>query len=266
MKKFIDRGRWFEAKQTNSTNENIKHLIASSNPLSEYQWNYQPKLIHGDLFSTQLQTDGKGRLNRDWISSKKNRDCLFSIYFCFDHQTTYLFNISQVMAILICQYLRDININAKIKWPNDVLVDGKKIAGILCELVKTGEADLQETHFILGVGININSSQEELSKISQPATSLRSLLNKINDSTDFLFYLKSYFSEYLNILSNNGFEPFITDWKNFFFIPQKKIKLKIGNKDQWIRIIDSTDKGELLVINNKGSKNIINNGELLEWE
>ena len=264
IKKFIGRGRWFETKKTDSTNKNVQDLILSSNPLFEYQWNYHPKLVHGDLFSAQLQTSGKGRLGRDWISPKPNKDCLFSIYLCFDHQSDYLSNISQIMAILICQYLRDINIKAKIKWPNDILVEGKKIAGILCEIFTARDADLKKIHFILGVGININSTRKEFKKISQPATSVKCLLNKTLNRNDFLFYLERYFLEYLDILSNNGFESFITDWKSFFFIPQKKVKLKMGNKYEWIQIIDSTNKGELIIINNDGIKDIINSGELLE--
>jgi BirA family biotin operon repressor/biotin-[acetyl-CoA-carboxylase] ligase len=69
------------------------------------------------------------------------------------------------------------------KWPNDVMVDGKKIAGILSEAITQG---LQVKGVVLGFGINLAMSQEILDRIDQPATSLNLLIDRLVDRDEFL--------------------------------------------------------------------------------
>lgn len=119
------------------------------------------------IVSTDKQTNGRGRLGRKWLSSPGN----LCVSFCFFWKGHNILNIPQLMALNIVELLEGYAIKGAIKWPNDVLVDQKKIAGILCEVVSCGE----DKGIILGVGLNVNLTKKELAAIDQPCCSLHSL-------------------------------------------------------------------------------------------
>ena len=120
-----------------------------------------------------VQSAGRGRLERKWVTNsgkniyasivlKPSKD-LKDVY---SNLTQYL---SLVLSEVIEEYTSPYNVYAKIKWPNDVRINGKKISGILAEsAIEKGELK----GIILGFGVNINCSKEDLEKIDQPATSL----------------------------------------------------------------------------------------------
>lgn len=151
------------------------------------------------------QTCGRGRFNRVWVS--ENRDNLyFTIVLkpCKKLDTGMpIANLTQYMSVILCEILEEYGVSPQIKWPNDVLVDGKKIAGILAESsIKGGELQ----GIALGVGINLNSSEEEIAKIDQKATSLGLELKKKIDKESFLREIISrLFKRYDEFLSI-GFE------------------------------------------------------------
>ena len=103
-----------------------------------------------------------------------------------------------VICVILAETFEKYGVKASIKWPNDILINGKKISGILAQTsVKNGE--LQGV--VLGVGINLNMTQEELVNIDQPATSLNIETRKSIDKKEFsknLFDL--FFSEYEEFL------------------------------------------------------------------
>ena len=78
-------------------------------------------------------------------------------------------NITQIAALSVAQLLEVYDLKPSVKWPNDVLVQGKKISGILCEIVKSNK----NVYGILGIGLNVNSMKESLAFIGISATSLR---------------------------------------------------------------------------------------------
>ena len=143
-----------------STNKYAKENLANFNDKT---------LIYADY-----QTAGRGRLNRKWESN--SGDNLYAsivlkpskeLKEIYSNLTQYL---SLVLAETIEEYLNsEANIYPKIKWPNDVRINGKKISGILAESVlEKGALE----GIILGFGVNLNCCQKDLEKIDQPATSL----------------------------------------------------------------------------------------------
>ena len=97
------------------------------------------------------QTAGKGQFNRKWVSSKGQNICV-TYFFSLNKTAHRLSNLAQLMSLSITKLLKAHEMTSQIKWPNDILVDQKKIAGVLCEVI-----DLKEDYgVILGAGININ--------------------------------------------------------------------------------------------------------------
>lgn len=124
----------------------------------------QDKLM---LITADEQTAGRGRFNRHWLSPAGQ-----NIYasFCFFIPTPYqdIANISQGLAVSAVRTLKEFGFATQIKWPNDLMIEGKKVGGILCETTPVGD----NTCVIAGIGLNVNMPKDLLAQIDQPATSL----------------------------------------------------------------------------------------------
>ncbi|MFQ5787348.1 MAG: biotin--[acetyl-CoA-carboxylase] ligase, partial [Thermodesulfobacteriota bacterium] len=115
------------------------------------------------------QMYGRGRFTRVW-NSVPGQDITFSLLLpltSLEHKLRQ--NITQIAALSVAQLLEGYGLKPSVKWPNDVLVQGKKISGILCEIVKSNK----DVYGILGIGLNVNSTGKSLAIIDIPATSLR---------------------------------------------------------------------------------------------
>ena len=90
--------------------------------------------------------------------------------------------LAQLMGFSLKGVLVGEGLQPTMKWPNDLLLNGKKVAGVLCEMVSHADA----VEVILGVGLNVNMEEEDLKKIDQAATSLKHETGRIWDKTDLL--------------------------------------------------------------------------------
>lgn len=152
---------YYEVEETTSTNLTAKEL-------SFYFCTQALTVVF-----TKKQMRGKGQFGKIWHSTIKD----FTASFCFfirtnDIDNALLFRLGTEAVLQVIQILGVAN--ARIKWPNDIVVAGKKLSGILCETTPMHDG----LYVIIGIGINGNSSEEELSHINQPATSLQILLNR----------------------------------------------------------------------------------------
>ena len=119
------------------------------------------------IVSADSQTSGRGQYGRSWLSSSKENIYISFCFFISEGQNDPL-SLTHLMAIAVAQLLEEEQLVPQIKWPNDVLIDGKKIAGILCETVPVENM----IGVIIGVGLNVNMTAEMLALIGRPATSL----------------------------------------------------------------------------------------------
>ncbi|MEZ5315159.1 MAG: biotin--[acetyl-CoA-carboxylase] ligase [Chlamydiales bacterium] len=126
------------------------------------------------LVTADYQERGRGQYGRRWISPKG--DNLYAS-FCFfidrDREEPLYFTYLLATSIIDC--LKSFRLSCTLKWPNDLLVADKKIGGILCE---TKECSTK-IGMIIGLGLNVNMSEEMFSKINQPATSLKCETKKV---------------------------------------------------------------------------------------
>ena len=118
------------------------------------------------IIITDNQTAGKGQRGREWIS-QQFKSLTFSIGILDDNKNSKL--ISLKSAISIAKTINDLTgLDALIKWPNDILINNKKVAGILTESkIKNDKRIIN-----IGIGINVNNESNELENVNQPATSL----------------------------------------------------------------------------------------------
>ncbi len=141
-------------------------------------------LEDGDIVIAKAQTKGRGRRGNSWLSQPGN------LYFSFvlknNHDYQRLFDIVMKISVAIVRLFNDYGLIAKIKYPNDILIENKKISGILIETV--GEKEIE--CLISGIGINVN--QRDFSKINDIATSLAIEKNRDYD-------VKSVLKEFISI-------------------------------------------------------------------
>ncbi len=183
----MSRYRINEFAELDSTN---LHALANIHGLSD-----------GDVIQALVQTAGHGRLNRRWISHVPGNLCL-SLMLKPVHAPPAdlpLAGLSQLLAISVC---RALGVSATLKWPNDVLLGGSKIAGLLAETLTQGEF----VGLVLGLGVNLNLDAETLATIDQPPTSLSEWIGKPVDVTGFRdAVLEDFFNRYDEFLAT-GFE------------------------------------------------------------
>lgn len=124
----------------------------------------------GIIVAARRQTAGRGREGRIWHSSP-GRDLTFSCLLRPAVSPDFWPSLGQAAAVAVAETVQARKIPAALKWPNDVRVKGRKIAGLLVESV--APADRPEARaFVLGIGLNINLNAVEAERLDQPATSL----------------------------------------------------------------------------------------------
>lgn len=149
------------------------------------------------------QTAGKGKFQRPW-HSPPDVNLYATFYFRLDTNAAHLTSLSNLLSVSLAKVLIQEGFIPQIKWPNDIQLSGKKVAGILCETI----FQPQEIEIFLGIGINVNMEKEEFFHIDQPATSLKIELGYTYKKEVLLEKLYVQFSQDLAIFKIEGFSPF----------------------------------------------------------
>lgn len=224
--------------EVDSTNDWIKKRIESDQLLNNY------------LIYTLCQTKGRGQFTRVW-NMIPGLDLAFSIYRKEDGKVNCYSPVHYVMTV--CLVLKDtfgrLGVESKIKWPNDLLVENKKIAGVLIESITQNHI----THTITGVGINLNSQRKHLRE-SYSSISIKDVLEGDVLPEDFLNEFEYQFEKWERRKSSEN-ESYIQETynKNLYkrgeFINlietknQNKIYAKITGVDTWGRLITEQSDG-----------------------
>lgn len=202
------------------------------------------------LAYAKKQSNGRGRHKNKWKSpDSENLYVTFGIFIPIEKGVQP--NLPQLMALAAVATMEKMGVQTKIKWPNDLLIGEKKVAGILTE------TSIDETHIFhaIGIGINLNMSQEQLKEIERPATSLSEELEQEISVEDFLSELQATFARFLDTFLEEGFTP---------YLPAFKAKLKHEeNQPLSFHEKDHKWKGKFHSINDDGTLNLkLETGEL----
>jgi len=167
--------------QTTLFGKNIHYYdeAGSSNDIAK---KLAPTVEEGTMIVVEQQTGGRGRLGRQWASPKGG--IWFSIILKPRFALSVASRLTLTFGLSVTKTLRQYGFNAKIKWPNDVLVNGKKVCGILTEV--EGEIDTVE-FVVIGIGINANMSLKDIPEdLRENSTTLRDEMGKSIDRVEFL--------------------------------------------------------------------------------
>lgn len=205
-------------------------------------------LPHGCIVVANTQTNGKGRRNKKWESGAGN--LYFSLVLKEDISRKNIFKYTVFTSLAITKTLEMFSINSDIKYPNDCLVNNKKIAGILIESL--GSTELE--YLIIGIGLNVNQNIFEI--LSEKATSMKIETNKLYDLNKLL----DSFVFHFNSLLNGDLELIFREYINKSVVIGKNIQFE--GADYKIKTIDI--KGALIIINDKQELKIAFNEISLE--
>ena len=207
------------------------------------------------------QTSGRGRLNRSWVDLG-NRNLFLSIVLKPSDTFEEIYpNITQYLSVCVCKVLEQYNLKPQIKWPNDVLVNGAKIAGILSETVMQGS---KLKGIVLGIGVNLNATREKLENIPDKiATSLNlEIGNEINLKEFLDRLLEEFFKNYDKFLKT-GFPLIKEDYINRNCFLNKNLDVKVFNKVKTGLAKEITDNGELVLIDKNNKEMVLTIGDIL---
>jgi len=215
----------------NSTNDKAKKIASSEND--------------GTVIISEEQTLGKGRLGRTWFSSKF-KGVYMSIILKPDINTMNVPKITQVAAAAVITTLLNNNIKAYIKWPNDIIVNNKKVCGILTEM--SGEIN-KVNYVVVGMGINVNCEEEDIPKdLISKATSL-----KIEDNKEFkrnilvADILNNFEKLYTELIEYNNIDTSIEICKKNSILIGKEVRIINRNRERFGKAVGLNSNGELLV-------------------
>ncbi|MHC8341347.1 bifunctional biotin--[acetyl-CoA-carboxylase] ligase/biotin operon repressor BirA [Pseudomonas sp. HLT2-19-2] len=191
------------------------------------------------LVLAERQTAGRGRRGRKWASPFAE-NIYYSLVLRIEGGMRQLEGLSLVVGLAVMQALRKLGVSgAGLKWPNDVLVGQKKIAGILLELVGD-PADV--CHVVLGVGINVNMQITD--EVDQQWTSMRLESGKVFDRNHLVGELGAMLQEYLCRHQVDGFSAIQAEWEQNHLWQGRAVSLIAG-----VNQID----GEVLGIDSQGA-------------
>ena len=194
----------------------------------------------GTLVIAESQTAGRGRLGRKWISPEGG--IWLSIILKPKMQPQYASRITLLAGVCVAKTIRGFGLPAKIKWPNDVLINGKKVCGILTEI--GAEVDLID-YLIVGIGIDANVDTESFpEEIRDSSTSLKKETGKEINRVDFVRKLLEEFELLYLKFQKEGFTKILEEWRN--------MSATIG---EWVKISTQTHTiyGEAIGVDNEGA-------------
>ena len=199
------------------------------------------QLTQGQVCLAEFQSAGRGRRGKQWISPFGSQIYL-SMYWYLDQGLSAAMGLSLVAALAVSDAVLSLTgVQVQLKWPNDVYLDGVKLAGILIDL--EGQA-LEPSHSVIGIGLNLNMPEQSAQKIDQKWTDLQSHCTETIDRNALSAQLIHHLLKRLEQHQNEGLATMLDEWHAQDFYLNKRVKLLTGER---------ITKGICRGVNNQGA-------------
>jgi len=210
----------------------------------------------GTMVLAESQFHGRGRLTREWLSPEGG--IYFTIILKPKISPAYAPRINLMASVAVARAIREVcGLKAELKWPNDVLIKGKKVCGILAEM----EAEVDVINFInLGIGINVNASIPQYEK---EATSLKDELGEEVPRKELLKAVLKEINEQQALLTE---DKLLREWKNLSVTLNKQVRIMTLCGEVMGRAIDIDSNGALVLRSEDGSLRSIIAGDCIHLD
>ena len=234
-------------KETESTNEDAKYLAEEG-------------MDHGSLVVADAQTGGKGRRGRSWVSPA-GESISMSLLLRPDFSPDKASMLTLLMAVSVAEVISGLyqDLKVSIKWPNDVLVNERKVCGILTEM--SAEPDFIH-HVIIGVGVNVNQTHFP-PEVEEIATSIRLAHGEMIDRAQIIVNVMSYFEYYYGIFAERlDVSDFVHIYDSYLINRGRRVRVLDPKGEYEGTAQGINDKGELIVNLPDGSSTTVASGEV----
>lgn len=208
------------------------------------------QLVQGQVCLAEFQSAGRGRRGRQWVSPFGSQIYL-SMYWYLEQGLSAAMGLSLVTALAVSDAIKAYcGVQVQLKWPNDIYLDGVKLAGILIDL--EGQP-LEPSHSVIGIGLNLNMPDEAAEKIDQRWTDLGQHTQMIIDRNALSSQIIKSLWQRLAQHQSQGLSPMLEDWHKHDLYLGKAVRLITGE-----RVTHGICRG----INNQGALLLEVNGQI----
>lgn len=180
-------------------------------------------LVTPTLLVAESQTQGRGRAGRAWLSAS-GASLTFSLAWKFQQQVQALAGLPLAVGVAISQALETYDVGTTLKWPNDILKNGRKLGGILIETATVQDG----VWAVIGIGLNLALPDSLEAQIGQPVADSRWLAQV--DRNQLIAVMLNKLSEVLVKFGNEGFAPFIDEWNRQHAHAGKPVSIVDGHQ------------------------------------
>ena len=229
---------------TGSTNDDARRLAEAGAP-------------DGLVVLADEQTHGRGRLGRAWVSPP-GASLLLSALFRLPLPLAQAARLTMIMGLAALDAIGSAcGLEAALKWPNDILLQGRKCGGILAELEGEGE---RLRWAVVGLGLNVNFSPAQFSELAATATSLQDCLGRPVDRGELLVaLLRSLSSRYARL--RRGQSPF-PEWQSKLAMLGQEVVVEVGQEEISGLAELVTEWGTLIIRKEDGSRQELTAGDV----
>lgn len=234
-------GQVYYREEVRSTQDIAFELIVEGRP-------------HGTLVIAEHQTGGRGRGSREWFSTPY-KSVLFSVLLDLEPPDTFASALTIAIATAVARAIQDVaGLPARIKFPNDIVLRGRKVAGILLEVRDYG---VPPPRAVAGVGINVNQLKEELPEtVRESATSLR---EEHPDKEPvrrarLLRYVLRELEKWLDRIAEGNYDDLENAWNRFSAMEGSEVRFLAGGEEVRGRVVDARIREGVLVRHPDGSE------------
>lgn len=233
-------------KEIPSTNDHAKELAKQGAP-------------EGTVVISEVQVEGKGRMDRDWISPKGG--LWMSVILRPQLAPNEAQGITLLVGVALARVLNRSYVGCSIKWPNDIYVGGKKVAGILTEM----EAEMDGINYVVvGMGVNVNFSVDALPKdLQEGATTIMDekgeMVHRTDMARDILRELDKVYADF-----NSGLLPeLLGEWKELSSTIGQRVKVLTRKEPIVGEAVAISKEGALIVEKDDGTMEKVIAGECI---
>lgn len=220
-------------------------LIDSTN---DYLMRKLPNQVtQGQVCIAEYQSAGRGRRGRQWISPFGSHLYL-SYYHKLNDGFSAAMGLSLVTALAISDAINALyDVQVQLKWPNDVYLDGVKLAGILIDLEGQATGDC---HSVIGIGVNLQMPEQAAEQITQPWTDLQQYVGERIDRNELVVAIIVALNQRLKQQSEQGVESMLSDWHQHDLYLNQTVKIITGENEEFGICRGVNEQGALLLEKN----------------
>ncbi len=231
-----------------STNTHLREWVARDAQLPE-----------GTVVAARCQTAGRGRYDRSWVA-QPGRDLAFSLLLRPATPPAWIPSLTMVAALAVAEALDGLGLSPRLRWPNDVLTGRGKICGILAEHVPQEGGAVAA---VIGVGVNVNMTEEEAAKIERPATSVLIDTRKRRSVEEVLNAVLTPLPDHFESWQRKGFGGIRKEWERRAMGVGREVTVRNRGQEHTGILLGFGEYGELLLQDNAGEVRTVLLGDVL---